>query len=187
MTAGKAVALFVAWFALTVALTKVGVTVILSFGLPLVYMPIIGYQLFVNSASFFGFYATVLFTNAVLFVLAVVLPITIVAWQRERIYSLLGGDLTNVRRGLVLLTAWVALTIPAALSFPATYIIMAVAFGLLSELNGNINIPYRLESLLISLTTGAITLMLPLVLVVWNRRVIYDLLRVDSWFGAKSE
>ena len=189
MTAGKAVALFVAWFALTVVLTKVGVTVILSFGLPLVYMPIIRYQLFVNSASFFGFYATVLFTNAVLFILAVVLPIAIVAWQRERIYSLLGGDLTNVRRGLVLLAAWVALAIPATLSSPATYIITEVAFGLLFEVVGNVN--YRTESLLTSLTTGvitgAITLILPLVLVVWNRRVIYDLLRVDSWFGAKSE
>ena len=186
MTAGKAVALFVAWFALTVALTKVGVTAILSFGLSLVYMPIIGYQLFVNSPSIFGFYATVLFTNAVLFILAVVLPIVIVAWQREKIYSLLGGDLTNVRRALVLLTAWVALMIASMLiSFMATYTITVVAFGLLFEVVGNVN--YRIESLLISLTTDVITLILPLVLVVWNRRLIYDLLRVDSWFGAKSE
>ena len=189
MTAGKAVALFVAWFALTVVLTKVGVTVILSFGLPLVYMPIIGYQLFVNSASFFGFYATVLFTNAVLFALAVVLPIAIVAWQRERIYSLLGGDLTNVRRALVLLAAWIALAIAATLSSIAPLLIMAAALQLFFEMFESANNPYLywIENSSPYLILDVITLILPLVLVVWNRRLIYDLLRVDSWFGAKSE
>lgn len=176
MTAGKAVALFVAWFALTVALFGVGVIAVTSS------VPLTVYSLFEDEPHLIG-----RINDATLLIFAGVLPIVIVAWKRERIYTLLGGDLTNVRRALVLLAAWVALTIPAALSFPATYIIMAVAFGLLSELNGNINIPYRLESLLISLTTGVITLILPLVLVVWNRRLIYDLLRVDSWFGAKSE
>ena len=177
MTAGKAVALFVAWFALTVALFGVGVIVVTSDA------PLMVYSLFENEPH----HAIGRINDATLLIFAGVLPVVIVAWKRERIYTLLGGDLTNVRRALVLLAAWVSLAIPAALSFPATYIIMAVAFGLLSELNGNINIPYRLESLLISLTTGTITLILPLVLVVWNRRLIYDLLRVDSWFGAKSE
>ena len=174
MTAGKAVALFVAWFALTVALFSVGVIAVTSS------LPLAVYSLFEDEPHLIG-----RINDATLIIFTGVLPIVIVAWKRERIYTLLGGDLTNVRRALVLLAAWVALTIPAALSFPATYIITAVAFGLLFEVVGNVN--YRIESLLISLTTGVITLILPLVLVVWNRRLIYDLLRVDSWFGAKSE
>ena len=171
MTAGKAVALFVAWFALTVVFAKIGITALIS--LP----------------SLPESYATIFLTNAVLFALVVVLPIVIVAWQRERIYSLLGGDLTNIRRALVLLTAWVALAIAATLSSLAPLFIMAAALQLFFEMFGSSNNPYLywLENSSPYLILDVITLILPLVLVVWNRRLIYDLLRVDSWFGAKSE
>lgn len=171
MTAGKAVALFVAWFALTVVLTKVAITALIS--LP----------------SLPGSYATIFFTNAVLFLLAVVLPITIVAWQRERIYSLLGGDLMNIRRALVLLTAWATLAIVATLSSIAPLLIVAGALQLFFEMFGSANNPYLywIENSSPYLILDVITLILPLVLVVWNRRLIYDLLRVDSWFGAKLE
>ena len=185
MTAGKAVALFVAWFALTGVFVKVGISIGASLGVTIglspVYLPLIDYQLLENSTSLFAFYAWPLLTNAVLFASVFATPIAIVAWQRERIYTLLGGDLTNIGRALVLLAAWVALAIPATLSFSATYIITEVAFGLLFEVVGNVN--YRTESLLTSLATGVITgvitLILPLVLVVWNRRLIYSILRVD--------
>ena len=49
MTAGKAVALFVAWFALTVVFVKVGLSIGIALGVTIgrlpVYKSVIGYQL----------------------------------------------------------------------------------------------------------------------------------------------
>lgn len=179
MTAGKAVALFVAWFALTVALFGVGVMVVTSDA------PLMVYSLFENEPH----HAIGRINDATLLIFAGVLPVVIVAWKRERIYALLGGDLTNIGRALVLLTAWVALAIVATLISLVPLLIMAAALQLLFEMFGSANNPYLywIENSSPYLILDVITLMLPLVLVVWNRRLIYDLLRVDSWFGAKSE
>ena len=192
MTVGKAVALFVAWFALTVVFVKVGVSIGISLGitigLPPVYLPFIDYQPIENSTFPFAFYAWALLTNAILFASVVAAPIVIVAWKREGIYSLLGGDLTNIGRALVLLTTWVALAIVATLNFFIPHLIVAVVLqSIFDNLFGVNKYLHLLEILSTYLIVDAITLMLPLVLVVWNRRLIYDLLRVDSWFGAKSE
>ena len=192
MTAGKAVALFVAWFALTVVFVKVGVSIGISLGitigLPPVYLPFIDYQPIENSTFPFAFYAWALLTNAILFASVVAAPIVIVAWKRERIYSLLGGDLTNIGRALVLLTTWVTLAIVATLNFFIPHLIVAVVLqSIFDNLFGVNKYLHLLEILSTYLIVDAITIILPLVLVVWNRRLIYDLLRVDSWFGAKSE
>ena len=192
MTAGKAAALFVAWFALTVTFVKVGISIGTSLGvtigLPPVYLPLIDYQLLENSTSLFAFYAWPLLTNAVLFASVFATPIAIVAWQRERIYSLLGGDLTNIGRALILLTAWLALAIVATLNFFFPHLVVAVIMqSIFDNLFGVNKYLHLLEVLSAYLIVDVITLILPLVLVVWNRRLIYNLLRVDSWFGAKSE
>ena len=192
MTAGKAVALFVAWFALTVVFVKVGLSIGIALGVTIgrlpVYKSVIGYQLVENSTSWFAFYARALLANEVLFASVFATPIAIVVWKRERIYSLLGGDLTNIGRAVVLLTAWVALAIVATLnSFLPLLIAAVVMESIFDNLFGVNKYLHLLEVLSGYLIVDAITLILPLVLVVWNRRVIYDLLRVDSWFGAKSE
>ena len=167
MTAGKAVALFVAWFALTVALFGVGVMVVTSDA------PLMVYSLFENEPH----HAIGRINDATLLIFAGVLPVVIVAWKRERIYTLLGGDLTNVRRALVLLTAWVALVIAVNAVWVIVPVLDLVLVVILSPL-----FEYDLDwlgFLALQLLSIIIRVILPVVIVVWKRQAIYSILRVD--------
>ena len=180
MTAGKAVALFVAWFALTVVFVKVGLSIGIALGVTIgrlpVYKSVIGYQLVENSTSWFAFYARALLANEVLFASVFATPIAIVVWKRERIYSLLGGDLTNVRRSLTLFAAGLVLVIAVNAVWVIVPVLDLVLVVILSPL-----FEYDLDwlgFLALQLLSIIIRVILPVVIVVWKRQAIYSILRV---------
>ena len=165
MTAGKAVALFVAWFALTVALFGVGVMVVTSD------TPLMVYSLFEDEPHLIG-----RINDATLLIFAGVLPVVIVAWKRERIYTLLGGDLTNVRRSLTLFAAGLVLVIAVNAVWVIVPVLDLVLVVILSPL-----FEYDLDwlgFLALQLLSIIIRVILPVVIVVWKRQAIYSILRV---------
>ena len=167
MTAGKAVALFVAWFALTVALFGVGVMVVTSDA------PLMVYSLFENEPH----HAIGRINDATLLIFAGVLPVVIVAWKRERIYALLGGDLTNVRRALALFAAGLVLVIAVNAVWVIVPVLDLVLVVILSPL-----FEYDLDwlgFLALQLLSIIIRVILPVVIAVWKRQAIYSILRVD--------
>ncbi len=167
MTAGKAVALFVAWFALTVALFGVGVSAVTSDA------PLMVYSLFENEPP----HAIGRINDATLLIFAGVLPVVIVAWKRERIYTLLGGDLMNVRRALALFAAGLVLVIAVNAVWVIVPVLDLVLVVILSPL-----FEYDLDwlgFLALQLLSIIIRVILPVVIVVWKRRTIYSILRVD--------
>ena len=170
MTAGKAVALFVAWFALTVALFGVGVIAVTSD------VPLAMYSLFEDEPQ----HAIGRINDAAMIIFAGVLPIVIVAWKRERIYTLLDGDLTNVRRalalfvaGLVLMIAVNALWVVMSVVMPVSGLVLVVITSPLFEYNLD-----WLGFLTLHLFSIIIRVILPVVIVVWKRQAIYSILRV---------
>ena len=166
MTAGKAVALFVAWFALTVALFGVGVMVVTSDA------PLMVYSLFEDEPHLIG-----RINDATMLIFTGVLPIVIVAWKRERIYTLLGGDLTNVRRALALFAAGLVLVIAVNAVWVIVPVLDLVLVVILSPL-----FEYDLDwlgFLALQLLSIIIRVILPVVIVVWKRQAIYSILRVD--------
>ena len=166
MTAGKAVALFVAWFALTVALFGVGVMVVTSDA------PLMVYSLFENEPH----HAIGRINDATLLIFAGVLPVVIVAWKRERIYALLGGDLMNVRRALALFAAGLVLVIAVNAVWVIVPVLDLVLVVILSPL-----FEYDLDwlgFLALQLLSIIIRVILPVVIVVWKRQAIYSILRV---------
>ena len=167
MSAGKAVALFVAWFALTVALFGVGVMVVTSDA------PLMVYSLFENEPH----HAIGRINDATLLIFAGVLPVVIVAWKRERIYTLLGGDLTNVRISLTLFAAGLVLVIAVNAVWVIVPVLDLVLVVILSPL-----FEYDLDwlgFLALQLLSIIIRVILPVVIVVWKRQAIYSILRVD--------
>ena len=166
MTAGKAVALFVAWFALTVALFGVGVMVVTSDA------PLTVYSLFEDEPHLIG-----RINDATMLIFTGVLPIVIVAWKRERIYTLLGGDLTNVRRSLTLFAAGLVLVIAVNAVWVIVPVLDLALVVILSPL-----FEYDLDwlgFLALQLLSIIIRVILPVVIVVWKRQAIYSILRVD--------
>ena len=166
MTAGKAVALFVAWFALTVTLFGVGDMLVTSD------TPLMVYSLFEDEPQ----HAIGRINDAALLIFAGVLPIVIVAWKRERIYTLLGGDLTNVRRALVLFAAGLVLMI----AVNALWVIMPVLDLVLAVITSPL-FEYDLDwlgFLTLHLFSIIIRVILPMSIVVWKRQAIYSILRV---------
>ncbi len=165
MSAGKAVALFVAWFALTVALFGVGVMVVTSDA------PLMVYSLFEDEPHLIG-----RINDATLLIFAGVLPVVIVAWNRERIYTLLGGNLTNVRRALALFAAGLVLVIAVNAVWVIVPVLDLVLVVILSPL-----FEYDLDwlgFLALQLLSIIIRVILPVVIVVWKRQAIYSILRV---------
>ena len=166
MTAGKAVALFVAWFALTVALFGVGDMLVTSDA------PLAVYSLFEDEPQ----HAIGRINDAALLIFAGVLPIVIVVWKREGIYTLLGGDLTNVRRALALFAAGLVLMI----AVNALWVIMPVLDLVLAVITSPL-FEYDLDwlgFLTLHLFSIIIRVILPVVIVVWKRQAIYSILRV---------
>ena len=167
MTAGKAVALFVAWFALTVTLFGVGDMLVTSD------TPLMVYSLFEDEPQ----HAIGRINDATMIIFAGVLPIVVVTWKRERIYTLLGGDLTNVRRSLVLFVAGLVLMIAVNalwVVMPVLDLVLAVITSPLFEYNLD-----WLGFLTLHLFSIIIRVILPVVIVVWKRQTIYSILRVD--------
>lgn len=167
MTAGKAVALFVAWFALTVALFGVGVIAVTSS------LPLAVYSLFEDEPQ----HAIGRINDAAMIIFAGVLPIVIVAWKRESIYTLLGGDLTNIGRALALFVAGLVLMIAVNalwVVMPVLDLVLAVITSPLFEYNLD-----WLGFLTLHLFSIIIRVILPVAIVVWKRQTIYSILRVD--------